>query len=127
MLTAFAALLVTGRYYNEGPVLVRVTAEHGLHRGDVFVVTGWAAGMLSLVGLLAYRRREAPPTSGGGSTQQGASRRHAAQRGRQEDVPVLGDEHVERQPGRPEEESHGSILGRGQRRDHERARCPWQA
>ncbi|MGY1684746.1 hypothetical protein ACI8AK_04050 [Geodermatophilus sp. SYSU D00867] len=56
MLTAFAALLVTGRYYNEGPVLVRVTAEHGLHRGDVFVVTGWAAGMLSLAGLLLLSR-----------------------------------------------------------------------
>ncbi|MGY1787297.1 hypothetical protein [Geodermatophilus sp. SYSU D00698] len=57
MLTAFAVLLVTGRYYNEGPVLIRVTAEHGLHRGDVFVLTGWAAGMLSLMGILVGRRR----------------------------------------------------------------------
>ncbi|MGY1733373.1 hypothetical protein ACI798_17840 [Geodermatophilus sp. SYSU D01045] len=56
MLTAFTALLVTGEYYNEGPVLLRLTADHGLHKGDVFVVTGWAAGMLSLAGLLAYRR-----------------------------------------------------------------------
>ncbi|MGY1727113.1 hypothetical protein ACI79J_09065 [Geodermatophilus sp. SYSU D01062] len=56
MLTAFAALLVTGEYYNEGPVLVGLTADHGLHKGDVFVVTGWAAGMLSLIGLQVHRR-----------------------------------------------------------------------
>ena len=57
MLTAFAALLVTGRYVNEGPVLLTLTDEHGLHEGDVFVLTGWAAGMLSLLGLLLARRR----------------------------------------------------------------------
>jgi hypothetical protein len=57
VLSAFAVLLVTGRYLNEGPVLVTLTAGHGLHRGDVFVLTGWAAGVLSLVGLLVARRR----------------------------------------------------------------------
>jgi hypothetical protein len=57
MLTAFALLLVTGEYYNEGPVLLRVAEDHGLHQGDVFVLTGWAAGMLSLSGLLLLRRR----------------------------------------------------------------------
>ncbi|GAB3321543.1 hypothetical protein GCM10027451_43160 [Geodermatophilus aquaeductus] len=57
MLTAFALLLVTGEYYNEGPVLLRVAEDHGLHQGDVFVLTGWAAGVLSLLGLLLLRRR----------------------------------------------------------------------
>jgi hypothetical protein len=57
MLTAFAVLLVTGRYVNEGPVLLVVADEHGLHKGDVFVLTGWAAGMLSLLGLLLLRSR----------------------------------------------------------------------
>ena len=57
MLTAFTVLLVTGQYYNEGPVLLRVAEDHGLHQGDVFVLTGWAAGMLSLVGLVLLRRR----------------------------------------------------------------------
>ncbi|SFO10376.1 hypothetical protein SAMN05660359_01408 [Geodermatophilus obscurus] len=57
MLTAFAVLLVTGEYHNEGPVLLRVAHGHGIHRGDVFVLTGWAAGLLSLSGLLWGRRR----------------------------------------------------------------------
>ena len=56
MLTAFAALLVTGRYVNEGPVLLRLAEDRGLHQGDIFVLTGWAAGMLSLLGLLLARR-----------------------------------------------------------------------
>jgi len=57
VLSAFALLLVTGEYYNEGPVLVRVAEGRGLHQGDVFVLTGWAAGVLSLLGLLAPRLR----------------------------------------------------------------------
>ncbi|SFT34063.1 hypothetical protein SAMN05660657_00213 [Geodermatophilus amargosae] len=57
MLTVFGLLLVTGEYYNEGPVLLRVAEDHGLHQGDIFVLTGWAAGMLSLSGLLLLRRR----------------------------------------------------------------------
>ncbi len=57
MLTAFAVLLVTGEYYNEGPVLLRVAEDQGVHQGDVFVLTGWAAGVLCLLGLLVLRRR----------------------------------------------------------------------
>ena len=57
VLTAFAVLLVTGEYYNERPVLRRVAEDHGVHQGDVFVLTGWAAGVLSLLGLLLIRRR----------------------------------------------------------------------
>jgi hypothetical protein len=56
VLSAFALLLVTGRYYNEGPVLIRVAEDHGLHQGDVFVLTSWAVGVLSLLGLLTVRR-----------------------------------------------------------------------
>ncbi len=57
VLSAFAVLLVTGQYRSEGPVLVTLTAGHGLHQGDVFVLTGWAAGVLCLLGLLVLRRR----------------------------------------------------------------------
>ena len=57
VLSAFAVLLVTGRYPSEGPVLLTLTVEHGLHRGDVLVLIGWAAGVLSLLGLLVLRRR----------------------------------------------------------------------
>ena len=57
VLTAFAVLLVTGEYYNEGPVLLRVAEDQGVHQGDVFVLTGWAAGVLSLLGLVLLRRR----------------------------------------------------------------------
>ncbi len=47
-LTWFAILLVTGQYLNEGPVLLRVTDGHGLHRGDVGIMAFWAAGMIGL-------------------------------------------------------------------------------
>jgi hypothetical protein len=57
VLSAFALLLVTGQYHNDGPVLVALAEDRGLHRGDVFVLTGWAAGVLSLVGLRVARRR----------------------------------------------------------------------
>lgn len=57
MLTVFALLLVTGEYYNEGPVLLSVADDHGVHQGDLFVLTGWAAGMLALLGLVLLRRR----------------------------------------------------------------------
>jgi hypothetical protein len=57
ILTVFAFLLVTGKYTNDGPVLFLLTPEHGVHRGDVFVVCGWAAALLSEVGLLVSTRR----------------------------------------------------------------------
>jgi hypothetical protein len=52
VLTGFAFLLVTGDYINDGPVVASVTEDHGLHEGDLFVIAGWAVGVLSL-GLLA--------------------------------------------------------------------------
>ncbi|NEM05950.1 hypothetical protein [Geodermatophilus normandii] len=57
VLSAFAMLLLTGQYYNEGPVIAVVATDHGLHRGDLFVLAGWAAGMLSLLGVVLAHRR----------------------------------------------------------------------
>lgn len=47
-LTWFALLLVTGRYYNDGPVLFVVIGTHGVHRGDIGVLALWAAGLIGL-------------------------------------------------------------------------------
>ena len=55
VLTAFTFLLVTGRYIHDGPVVATVTRNHGLHAGDVFVLAGWAVGMVSLVVLALAR------------------------------------------------------------------------
>jgi len=57
MLTAFAFLLVTGQYLNDGPVLVRLAEDHGLHEGDLFVLAGW---LVSLAVLALLVRRLAP-------------------------------------------------------------------
>jgi len=48
VLSAFTALLLTGRYINDGEVLFRVTQGHGLHVGDLFVLAGWAVAMAAL-------------------------------------------------------------------------------
>ena len=52
ILSAFAVLLVTGRYVNDGPVLVALGADRGIHTGDLFVVAGWAVDLLAMIGLL---------------------------------------------------------------------------
>lgn len=57
IVSAFAVLLLTGEYINEGPVLVALSEEHGIHRGDFFVVSGWATALLSEAGLLLVGRR----------------------------------------------------------------------
>jgi hypothetical protein len=57
VLTGFAFLLVTGHYLNDGPVLIRVAEDHGLHEGDLFVLAGW---LLSLAVLAVLARRPAP-------------------------------------------------------------------
>ncbi len=57
ILSGFAFLLVTGEYANEGPVLLEVAPDHGLHLGDVFVLTGWLVAMVLLVVLTRSRRR----------------------------------------------------------------------
>jgi hypothetical protein len=55
-LTWFALLLITGRYYNEGPVVFRVIEDHGMHRGDIGILAFWAAGMIGL-GLATWSGR----------------------------------------------------------------------
>jgi hypothetical protein len=57
VLSGFAYLLVTGEYANDGPVLLQVAADHGLHRGDVFVLAGWVIAMALLVVLARTRGR----------------------------------------------------------------------
>ncbi|CCG01365.1 hypothetical protein [Blastococcus saxobsidens] len=52
VVTGFAFLLVTGRYINEGPILLSLSSAHGLHAGDLFVLAGWAAAMLALACLV---------------------------------------------------------------------------
>jgi hypothetical protein len=56
VVTVFAFLLVTGQYIKEGSVVVVVSENHGVHKGDVFVVGGWAVAMLADVGLLVASR-----------------------------------------------------------------------
>lgn len=60
VLSGFAFLLLTGRYIDDGPVLVSLTAHHGLHEGDLFVIGGWALAMAALVALVSRGR---PSTS----------------------------------------------------------------
>ncbi len=57
VLSGFTVLLVTGEYVNEGPVLLQVATDHGLHLGDVFVLAGWAVAMTLLLVLARTRRR----------------------------------------------------------------------
>ena len=56
VLTGFTVLLLHGTYEFEGPVVLEVTASHGLHRGDVVLLAGWLVAMAALV-VLARRPR----------------------------------------------------------------------
>ncbi len=59
VLSVLAVLLLTGEYLNEGPVLVSLTATHGVHESDLYVLGGWAVALLAEVGLLrATGRRD---------------------------------------------------------------------
>jgi hypothetical protein len=49
IVSGFTLLLITGRYVNDGPVVITLTTSHGLHAGDLFVITGWAVAMAALV------------------------------------------------------------------------------
>ena len=49
ILSTFTFLLLTGRYINDGPVVITLTDSHGLHVGDLFVIAGWAVGMATLL------------------------------------------------------------------------------
>ena len=56
VLSGFTFLLVTGRYSTDGPIVVSLSAAHGLHLGDLFVVAGWAVAMLAVVRLTVTAR-----------------------------------------------------------------------
>ena len=58
IVSGFAFLLLTGKYDNDGPVLVALTDSHGLHAGDLFVIAGWAVAMGALA--LLARGAHAP-------------------------------------------------------------------
>ncbi|WP_222192776.1 hypothetical protein [Modestobacter italicus] len=57
VLTAFACLLVTGRYADEGPVLLVLRPGRGVHRGDLFVIAGWALGVCAVLTAVASAGR----------------------------------------------------------------------
>jgi hypothetical protein len=57
--SGFAFLLLTGRYINDGPVLVTGSSNHGLHAGDLFVIAGWAVSMVALLALAAMPEKTA--------------------------------------------------------------------
>jgi hypothetical protein len=57
VLSGFAFLLLTGRYINDGAVVVTLSARHGLHVGDLFVLAGWAVAIAALGVLASGARR----------------------------------------------------------------------
>jgi uncharacterized iron-regulated membrane protein len=69
VVSGFAFLLVTGRYINDGPIIARLGAGHGVHLGDVFVAAGWAVAMVMLAVLArpswGIRRAPAGPDETG--------------------------------------------------------------
>ena len=58
IVSAFAFLLITGQYINDGDVLFEVTDRHGIHQGDVFIIAGWAVALLAELGLLVPGSRD---------------------------------------------------------------------
>jgi hypothetical protein len=56
IVSAFAFLLLTGEYVNDGAVLVALSEDRGIHEGDLFIATGWAGALLSEAGLLFMTR-----------------------------------------------------------------------
>lgn len=66
IVSGFAFLLLTGDYSNDGPVLIEVTESHGLHAGDLFVLSGWAVAMAALGLLMGHRAGSTPAQPGPG-------------------------------------------------------------
>ena len=57
VVSGFAVLLLTGDYIREGPVVLTLSAAHGIHRGDIGIVAAWA---LAMMGLATCLRRPRP-------------------------------------------------------------------
>lgn len=57
IMSVFTVLLLTGDYVREGPVLVTLSSEHGIHRGDVGIVSLWTLGMIGLLVVAFTERR----------------------------------------------------------------------
>ena len=57
VLSGFAFLLLTGSYVADGPVVAEVSREHGVHAGDILVISGWGVAMLALAWLAVGRGR----------------------------------------------------------------------
>ncbi len=53
VLSAFAALLLNGQYRVEGEVLLALSEDHGIHRGDLLVAGGWLIGLIA-IGMLLF-------------------------------------------------------------------------
>ena len=49
VLSGFTALLLRGTYEFEGPVVLTLTYNHGLHAGDLLVLLGWVVSMAAVV------------------------------------------------------------------------------
>ena len=59
VLTVFVVLLLKGHYAGEGPVLLRLGEDRGIHVGDLVVVLGWSVALLAVLVLLrASSRRD---------------------------------------------------------------------
>jgi hypothetical protein len=58
VLSVFAVLLLNGRYRAEGPVVLQLSEDHGIHRGDILIAGGWLIGMIAVAVLLLERPRD---------------------------------------------------------------------
>ncbi|MCU1613264.1 MAG: uncharacterized protein JWO98_804 [Frankiales bacterium] len=62
VLSAFAALLIHGQYFDEGPVILTISSRRawGVHSGDLFIAGGWLVGVIAVLTLVVDRCR--PPS-----------------------------------------------------------------
>jgi hypothetical protein len=61
----FPALLLHGQYVDMGPVVLPLTADHGIHRGDILVAGGWLVGLIAVLTLVLDHGRRDRDESGG--------------------------------------------------------------
>jgi predicted outer membrane lipoprotein len=59
ILSVFTALLLHGQYVDMGPVVLRLSTDHGIHRGDILIAGGWLVGLIAVLTLvLDHPRRD---------------------------------------------------------------------